>query len=334
MSDRGPAGVSYQSLNQAREELKKQLGRAVVGQDEAIEQILITLFAGGHCMITGMPGVAKTMLITSLAKLMQLSSRRIQFTPDLMPSDITGTEVLEEDRATGRRTLKFVKGPVFSNMVIADEINRTPPKTQASLLEAMQEKQVTLGGKTYPLPQPFFVLATQIPFDQEGTYPLPEAQQDRFMFSVRMGYVSEDDEVAVVKRTTSSHALDLSPVVKGDDMAAYRDLVMKVELPQQTVNQIVDLVAASRPGNPEVPEVVKEYVAWGAGLRAAQNIALGAKSRAAIYGRTTVTGEDVEAVLMPVMRHRLGLSFRAEIDKVKVEDVITKLIQAAYRGKK
>ena len=325
---------TFQTLSKAGEELTRQLKQAVVGQDEAIEQILITLFAGGHCMITGMPGVAKTLLITCLAKLMQLSSRRIQFTPDLMPSDITGTEVLEEDRATGRRQLKFVRGPVFSNVVIADEINRTPPKTQAALLEAMQEKQVTLGGKTYPLANPFFVLATQIPFEQEGTYPLPEAQQDRFMFSVRMNYVAEDDEVAVIKRTTGRHSLDLTPVVQGEDLPAYRELVMQVELPEQTVNQIVDLVAASRPGNPEVPQVVKDYVAWGAGLRAAQYIALGAKSRAALYGRPQVAPEDVQAVLMPVLRHRLGLNFRAEVDKVKVENVIEQLVAAAYRGKR
>lgn len=320
---------TYAGLNTAREQLAGRLKQVVVGQDKAIEQLLVTLFAGGHCMITGMPGVAKTLLITSLAQLMQLSSRRIQFTPDLMPSDITGTEVLEEDRSTGRRQLKFVRGPVFSNVVIADEINRTPPKTQAALLEAMQERQVTLGGKTHPLLDPFFVLATQIPFDQEGTYPLPEAQQDRFMFNVRMSYVSEDDEVSVVRRTSGAHSVDLEPVLRGEDLPAYRELVLKVELPEQTVNQIVDLVGSSRPGNPEVPDVVKEYVAWGAGLRAAQFIALGAKSRAAIFGRNKVISEDVQAVIEPVLRHRLGLNFRAEIDKVKVEHVIEKLVQNA-----
>jgi len=318
--------VSAERLKAVTEEIISQLKQVIIGQDQAMEQVLTAFFAGGHCMITGVPGVAKTLLIASLARIMDLQFKRIQFTPDLMPSDITGTEILEEDLATGRRELRFVKGPVFANIVMADEINRTPPKTQAALLEAMQEKQVTMGGRTYVLEEPFFVLATQIPFEQEGTYPLPEAQQDRFMFSVLMDYLDEDDEVRVVKTSTGSGTVELKPLISREELLAFQELILKVQVPAGLVEYIVDLVSSSRPGSDSAPDFVKEYVAWGAGLRASQYIALGAKSRSAMSGRMTVTPEDVRAVLTPVMRHRIGLSFRADVDRVSVEEVVSRLV--------
>jgi len=317
--------VSAEKLREATDEIVSTLKQVVIGQDVPMMHVLTAFFAGGHCMITGVPGVAKTLLISSLAKTMDLTFKRIQFTPDLMPSDITGTEILEEDVTTGRREMRFVKGPVFANIVMADEINRTPPKTQAALLETMQERQVTIGGETYPLEQPTFVLATQIPFEQEGTYPLPEAQQDRFMFNVRMEYLDEDDEVAVIKTSTGLGHVDLKPMMSKEDLLAYQELILKVEVPPALVEYIVDLVGSSRPENPAAPDFVKEYIQWGAGLRASQYIALGAKSRAAMSGRMAIEPEDVQAVIYPVMRHRIGLSFRADVDRVTVEDIIERL---------
>ncbi len=319
--------VSAERLKAVTGEIITQLKQVIIGQDEAMAQVLTAFFAGGHCMITGVPGVAKTLLIASLAKIMDLSFKRIQFTPDLMPSDITGTEILEEDITTGRRELRFVPGPVFANIVMADEINRTPPKTQAALLEAMQEKQVTMGGRTYRLEEPFFVLATQIPFEQEGTYPLPEAQQDRFMFSILMDYLGEDDEVAVIKTSTGHSDVQLRPLLKKEDLLSFQELILKVKVPAGLVDYIVELVSSSRPSNASAPEFVKEYIAWGAGLRASQYIALGAKSRAAMSGRMTVAPQDIQAALAPVMRHRIGLSFRADVDRVTVEDIILRLVE-------
>ena len=318
--------VSAERLKSMTGQVLAQLKQVIVGQDQAMQQVLTSFFAGGHCMITGVPGVAKTLLIASLARIMDLSFKRIQFTPDLMPSDITGTEILEEDVTTGRRELRFVPGPVFGNIVMADEINRTPPKTQAALLEVMQEKQVTLGGRTYSVELPFFVLATQIPFEQEGTYPLPEAQQDRFMFSVLMTYLEEDDEVAVIKTSTGWSNVALHTLLKKDELLAYQDLILKVQVPPRLVDYLVELVASSRPTDASAPSFVKEYIAWGAGLRASQYIALGAKARAAMNGRMVAQAADVRAVVEPVLRHRIGLSFRADVDKVTVEDVIAKLV--------
>jgi len=317
---------SAESLSEQTKEIVAQLKQVIVGQDEAMRQVLTAFFAGGHCMITGVPGVAKTLLIASLARIMKLLFKRIQFTPDLMPSDITGTEILEEDITSGRRELKFVRGPVFANIVMADEINRTPPKTQAALLETMQERQVTIGGTTYPLEQPTFVLATQIPFEQEGTYPLPEAQQDRFMFSVLMDYLGEDDEVTVIKTSTSTAEVELKPIMEKEELLGYQDLILKVQVPQELVEYIVDLVSASRPESEHAPDFVKEYVAWGAGVRASQYIVLGAKAGAAMSGRMVIEPEDIQRVVAPVMRHRIGLSFRADIDKVTVEDLISRLV--------
>ncbi len=320
--------VTVERLQSASDEIIAHLKRVIVGQDRAMAEVLTAFFAGGHCMITGVPGVAKTLMIASLSQIMDLAFKRIQFTPDLMPSDITGTEILEEDMSTGRRELRFVKGPVFANIVMADEINRTPPKTQAALLESMQEKQVTMGGRTYPLEQPFFVLATQIPFEQEGTYPLPEAQQDRFMFSVLMDYLDEDDEVTVIKASTGHADVELPKLLSKDELLAFHDLILKVEVPEALVSYIVDLVCSSRPGSEGAPPFINEYVAWGAGLRASQYITLGAKSRAAMSGRMSAEPEDVRAVVAPVMRHRIGLSFRADVDKVTVEDIISRLVEA------
>ena len=319
-------GAGAEALRAQTNEIVAQLKQVIVGQDEAMRQVLTAFFAGGHCMITGVPGVAKTLLVASLAKIMKLSFKRIQFTPDLMPSDITGTEILEEDTTTGRRELKFVRGPVFANIVMADEINRTPPKTQAALLETMQEKQVTIGGTTYPLEQPSFVLATQIPFEQEGTYPLPEAQQDRFMFTVLMDYLGERDEVSVIKTSTGTAEVELTPLMAKEDLLAYQDLILSVEVPRELIEHIVDLVSASRPESANAPEFVKEYVEWGAGVRASQYIVLGAKAGAAMSGRMAVEPGDIQGVVAPVMRHRIGLSFRADVDKVTVEDLIARLV--------
>ena len=319
--------LSVSTLHETRNRIVEELGTVLVGQQKSMDQVLTAFFAGGHCMIMGMPGVAKTLLIASLAQIMDLAFKRIQFTPDLMPSDITGSEILEEDKTTGHRALKFVRGPVFANIVMADEINRTPPKTQAALLEAMQEKQVTLGGKTHLIDPPFFVLATQIPIEQEGTYPLPEAQQDRFMFSVVMTYLSEDQEVEVVRSSTGSTKAELKPLLGGEELLAYQTIIRDVDVPPELSGYIVDLVAATRPGTPVAPDFVNDYVSWGAGLRASQYIVLGAKSKAALSGRSTANVDDVRAVVVPSMRHRIGLNFRADVDKVGVEDIVDRLAE-------
>jgi len=319
----------FRRVAETRQAIVAELRKLIVGQDEAISHVLTGLFAGGHCLIQGPPGTAKTALIATLAQVMELQFKRIQFVPDLMPADISGTEILEEDQKSGRRIIKFVKGPVFANILMADEINRTPPKTQAALLEVMQEKQVTIGGQTYPLPRPFYVLATQNSMEQEGTYPLPEAQQDRFMLSIRMDYLPVDSEMTVVRRTTGVQKADLKRVIGGEELMAFVQAVRSVALPGNIGQYIVDLVASSRPTVAGALPYIKEYVAWGAGLRASQNIALAAKSLAAQAGRDTVVIGDVKAALYPVLRHRIGLSFRAEVDRVSVEDVIGKLIENA-----
>jgi len=317
---------TVEGLKAAQEEILAELGKRIVGQTTAIQEVLTAFFAGGHCMITGMPGVAKTLLVSCLSEVMDLEFKRIQFTPDLMPSDIIGTEILEEDRTTGRRELQFVRGPVFANIVMADEINRTPPKTQAALLESMQEKQVSIGGKTYPLKEPFFVLATQIPMEQEGTYPLPEAQQDRFMFNVTMTYLSEPEEVAAVRNSSSGVSPKLKKILGGKELLEYQKLIRDIPVPKELGEYIVDLVSASRPGE-NAPDFINEYVAWGAGLRASQYIALGAKARAGLNGRTQAELEDIRPVIAPVMRHRIGLNFRADVDKVSVEEIIDRLVR-------
>jgi len=315
-------------MQAARKAVLEEIGKVVVGQREPLEQLLTALFAGGHCMIQGPLATAKTILVDSLARVLSLDFRRIQFTPDLMPADISGTEILEEDQATGRRALRFVKGPVFCNILMADEINRTPPKTQAALLEVMQEKQVTLGGRTTPLPKPFYVLATQVTLEHEGTYPLPEAQQDRFMFLVEMDYLGEDQEVEAVRRSTGGRQAELRKLLGGEELLEFQNAVRDVALPPALGKYIVALVDTSRPTHAEAPDFVKDYVYWGAGLRASQYLSLGAKSRAAQDGRSTVTAADIRGVIAPVLRHRIGLSFRAEVDGVSVDEVIRRLAEA------
>jgi len=317
----------FARIKTARQEILHELRKIVVGQEEPVGQLLTAMLAGGHCLIQGPLATGKTILVDAVAKVMNLSFKRIQFTPDLMPSDISGTEILEEDQS-GRRVARFVRGPVFCNILMADEINRTPPKTQAALLEVMQEKQVTLGGQTHPLPSPYYVLATQVSMEQEGTYPLPEAQQDRFMLSILMEYLPEKDESAIVRESTGPTRPAVNKIIAGGDLLAFQRAIRTVQLPPIIGKYIVELVDSSRPTVKGAPDFIKEYVIWGAGLRASQNIALGAKSMAAQDGRASVTIGDVRKVLMPVLRHRIGLSFRAEVDRVSVEDLVRRLVEA------
>lgn len=311
-------------LEVARGRIEEELRKAVLGQEEVIEQLLIALFAGGNCLLTGAPGLAKTLLVKSIAQIFDLEFQRIQFTPDLMPADITGTEILQETEE-GRR-MRFVPGPLFANMILADEINRTPPKTQAALLESMQEYQVTVAGTTYPLTRPFFVLATQNPIEMDGTYPLPEAQLDRFMFNVRVDYLPEDVEVAVVAKTTGLRQEKLETLFHGSDLLAFNEIVRKVPIAEEVARRAVQLAARSRPGQSDAPDFVKEWISWGAGLRAGQNLVLGAKTRALMHGRSHVNFEDLRALAAPVLRHRILLNYRAEADGVNVETVIERLV--------
>ncbi|MEZ6103581.1 MAG: MoxR family ATPase [Pirellulaceae bacterium] len=312
-------------LREGRQRIFGELSKAIIGQREVTEQLLICLFAGGHCLITGAPGLAKTLLVRSIAQIFDLKFQRIQFTPDLMPADITGTEILQE-LPGGRRELQFVPGPVFANVLLADEINRTPPKTQAALLEAMQEHQVTAGGHRHTLDEPFFVLATQNPIEMEGTYPLPEAQLDRFMFNVRIDYLPEDDEVAVVTQTTSRKAEPIAQLFSGDDVRRFHDVVRKVPIAEDLVRYAVRLADASRPGREHAPSFVNDWVSWGAGLRAAQYLVLGAKARALVEGRVNVSVEDVRALVHPTLRHRILLGYRAEAEGVTVDAIINQLL--------
>jgi MoxR-like ATPase len=308
-----------------RAKIDVELGKVIVGQREVIEQIMIALLAGGHCLITGAPGLAKTLLVKSIAQIFHLRFQRIQFTPDLMPADITGTEILQTD-PEGNRRLTFVRGPVFANMILADEINRTPPKTQASLLEAMQEHQVTASGVRHPLEEPFFVLATQNPIEMEGTYPLPEAQLDRFMFNVVMDYLPEVDEVRVVTQTTAGRPAAIQPLFTGEDVLSFHDLVRKVPVAEEMVRYAVQLASASRPHQANTPDFVNEWVSWGAGTRAGQFLILGAKARALLRGRAHVTIEDIQALAVPALRHRVLLNYRAEAEGMKIDEVIKRLV--------
>ncbi|QOV88293.1 AAA family ATPase [Humisphaera borealis] len=318
---------AVEQLRAARGRIGEELSKAVVGQHDVTELLLYSLFAGGHCLITGAPGLAKTLLVRSLAQMFHLKFQRIQFTPDLMPADITGTEILE-DSGDGRRRMQFVKGPVFANVLLADEINRTPPKTQAALLEAMQEHQVTAAGVRYPLEEPFFVLATQNPIEQEGTYPLPEAQLDRFMFNVIIDYLPENDEVEVVRRTTGGKPKPIEPLFTGEDVLRFHEIVRKVPVAEDVVRYAVRLAAASRPGQAETPDFVKQWVSWGAGLRAAQFMVLGAKARALFQGRAHVSNDDIKALAHATLRHRILVNYRAEAEGVTVESVINRLLEA------
>ena len=319
-------------LADARGRILGEIRKVIVGQDEVIEQVLISLFVGGHTIITGVPGLAKTLLVRTLSGVLDLSFKRIQFTPDLMPADITGAEIIEEDRTSGRRAMEFIRGPVFANIILADEINRTPPKTQAALLEAMQEGNVTVQGNTYQLPKPFYVLATQNPIEMEGTYPLPEAQLDRFMFNVRIGYLSEEDEVAVVKMTTSPQDSDLQRLMSAEEIIEFQHLVRKVPAADSVARYAVNLVGASRPG-PDAPDFVNRWVTWGGSLRASQFLVLAGKARAILYGRYNVSCDDIRAMAQPVLRHRILLNFQAESEKVDSDQVIQKLVDAVPEPK-
>ncbi len=317
-----------QKLGQAYSKIRQELARVIVGQELVVEQLLTALFCHGHCILEGVPGLAKTLLISTLARLLSLSFSRIQFTPDLMPSDITGTEVIEEDKGTGARSLRFVKGPIFANVVLADEINRTPPKTQAALLEAMQENQVTAAGFPHKLPKPFFVLATQNPIEQEGTYPLPEAQLDRFMFKVLVGYPTEEEEFRIVKMTTSPQDLTLERTLTARDILALQDIVRRVPCADLVIRYAMRMVRSTRVDQGDVPSFIRDYVAWGAGPRASQNLVLASKARAVLQGRYFVSTEDIRAVSHPVLRHRVLVNFNAEADGVNSNDIIDRLIQA------
>jgi MoxR-like ATPase len=316
-----------EELSTARGEILTELRKVIVGQDVVVEQLLTVLFANGHCLIVGVPGLAKTLLVSTLATILDLQFSRIQFTPDLMPSDITGTEILEEEAGTGHRSFKFIHGPIFANVVLADEINRTPPKTQAALLQAMQEYRVTAGGTTYPLSLPFFVLATQNPIEFEGTYPLPEAQLDRFMFHISVGYPTDVEEERIVTNTTSAYEAHPKKVLSVERIIELQRLVRRIPVSEHVVRYAVRLARASRPGENAAP-FIKDWVSWGAGPRAAQYLVLGAKARAALSGRPTPSADDVKAVAPAVLRHRIIPNFTAEADGISTLDIIAKLLEA------
>jgi len=310
-------------------DVQRELRKVIVGQDAVVAEILVAFLAGGHCLLRGVPGLAKTLLIKTIADAVHLKFSRIQFTPDLMPSDILGTEVIEEDRATGTRTIRFIPGPIFANIILADEINRTPPKTQSALLEAMQEYQVTIGGKRYPLERPLFVLATQNPIEQEGTYPLPEAQLDRFMLNVVIGYPTAEDERAILALTTAGEEPFASPVATGEDIERARLLVRDVAAAENVIDYAARLVRATRPvSEGEAPDFVRQWVRWGAGPRAGQALLLGAKARAVLHGRPAVSLEDIRAVAPPVLRHRVLVNFQAEADGIDAEAIVSRLLDA------
>jgi MoxR-like ATPase len=315
-------------LKAGREKVLAEIHKVIIGQDKVIDDLLIALFADGHCLLVGVPGLAKTLLISSVAKVLQLKFNRIQFTPDLMPSDITGTEILEEESASKKRGFRFIKGPVFANIVLADEINRTPPKTQAALLQAMQEKEVTAGGQTYKLDLPFFVLATQNPIELEGTYPLPEAQLDRFMFNIYVDYPDPDEESRIVATTTTGYLAELSPVMEGSEMLELQRIVRRIPVSDFVVKYAVRLARGTRPGEGNGHKFIKDYVGWGAGPRASQYLILGAKTRAALLGRFTPSCDDVRAVAEAVLRHRIVANFSAEADGVDTVAIVRQLVEA------
>jgi MoxR-like ATPase len=311
--------------------LKQEIQKVIVGQDQVLEEMIIALMAGGHCLLEGVPGLAKTLMVKSLSQAMHLSFRRIQFTPDLMPTDIIGTEILEEDHSTGKRFFKFNKGPIFANIILADEINRTPPKTQAALLEAMQEFEVTYGGQTYPLDRPFFILATQNPIEQAGTYPLPEAQLDRFLLFIIIGYPTAQEEFGILKSTTNSKKVEITPVVSGEDILQIQSLVRDVSISEELVEYVSNFIRATRPDTTNI-DYVKEWVRWGAGPRAGQALILTAKARALLKGRFAVVMEDLHTMAYPVLRHRILVNFKAEAENVSADRVTDELIKSVNRS--
>jgi len=317
-----------QELLQAKNNIVAEIQKVIVGQDEVIENLLTALFSKGHCLFVGVPGLAKTLLVSTLAQVLNLEFSRIQFTPDLMPSDITGTDILHEDSVTGKRSFQFIKGPIFSNIILADEINRTPPKTQAALLQAMQEKQVTVGGTTYPLSAPFLVFATQNPIEHEGTYPLPEAQLDRFMFIINVAYPNKEEEVEIALSTTSGELPNLKPILKAEEILKFQDLVPLVPVSEHVARYAVELVQNTRPQqNGSAPDFIKEWIDWGAGPRASQYLILGAKAKALMDNRVAITIDDIKSVSRQVLEHRIILNFKAEAESIKVNDVIGKLLE-------
>ncbi len=318
--------VLVRNLVSSYDKIREELAEIIVGQERVIEELLIALFCNGHCILEGVPGLAKTLMISTLARVLSLSFSRVQFTPDLMPSDITGTEVIEEDRSTGARSLRFVQGPIFANVVLADEINRTPPKTQAALLEAMQENQVTAAGFSHKLPRPFFVLATQNPIEQEGTYPLPEAQLDRFMFKILVDYPTEEEEFQIIKLTTSMREVKLDRLLSATDILGLQEIVRRVPCSDHVVRYAMKLTRSTRVDKSDVPEFVREYVSWGAGPRASQNLVLSGKARAILQGRYYVSTEDIRAVAHPVLRHRVLTNFNAEAEGVSSDHIIDQLL--------
>lgn len=313
-------------LHRCHEQLLSELGKVIIGQREVLEQLLITVFAGGHILLEGVPGLAKTLMISTLSRTLALQFKRIQFTPDLMPSDIIGTNIIEENHDTGRRVAVFVPGPIFSNIVLADEINRTPPKTQAALLQAMQEREVTAGGQTYKMAQPFFVLATQNPIDQEGTYPLPEAQKDRFLLNTLIRYPGREEEEDIVMQTTTNTLAEVVPVLDGDTLMAHQKLIRSVPVSRHVTSFAVDIVRATRPNEPGVPAFVSEQVGWGAGPRASQALILAAKCHAALGGRINVSCDDVRKVSLPVLRHRIQASFTAEAEGISTDSIVQRIL--------
>ena len=315
-----------EKLAKARQYFFSEMGKVVIGQQKILDHILIALLARGHSLLVGVPGLAKTLIIKTLSDVLNLSFKRIQFTPDLMPSDITGTELIDVDQNTGQRSFRFYKGPIFANIVLADEINRTPPKTQAALLEAMQEHKVTAGGKTYDLDEPFFVLATQNPIEQEGTYPLPEAQLDRFMFNLNIEYPSTEDEVSIVRETTTPEIQSLNAVITKSEIATYQDLVRRVPVADNVVKYAVKLVSATRPNSSTAPEFIQQSVDWGAGPRASQYLVLGAKAKAILDGRPSPNISDIQSLALPILRHRVLPNFNAEAEGLKVEDILNRLL--------
>mgnify|MGYP001462921864 FL=1 len=320
--------ASFEKLARAKESFLSEVGKVVVGQNDVLDHLLIALLAQGHSLLVGVPGLAKTLIIKTLSEVLDLSFNRIQFTPDLMPSDITGTELIDVDLETGKRSFRFYQGPIFANIVLADEINRTPPKTQAALLESMQEHKVTAGGKTYDLDEPFFVLATQNPIEQEGTYPLPEAQLDRFMFNLNIEYPSNKEEVAIVRATTTSKDHVLNPVITKSEIASYQELVKRVPTSDNIVEYAVKLVSATRPSSNSAPDFIKESVEWGAGPRASQYLVLGAKAKAVLDGRPSPNISDVKSLALPILRHRVLPNFNAEAEGLKIEDILNQLMDA------
>ncbi|MBN1327407.1 MAG: MoxR family ATPase [Candidatus Cloacimonetes bacterium] len=315
-----------ESLADARKKITNEIGKVIVGQDSVIEKFLIALFSNGHCLLEGVPGLAKTLLVSTMSRVLNLKFNRIQFTPDLMPSDITGTDILAENKADGKRYFEYIKGPIFANIILADEINRTPPKTQSALLEAMQENMVTAGNKTYKLEQPFLVLATQNPIEQEGTYPLPEAQLDRFMFKIFIDYPSHDEEIEIVKQTTGNRLLDVKQVLDSDRIIQFQQAVRSLPVSEHVLEYAVKLARSTRPGDPNAPDLIRKWVNWGAGPRASQYLILAAKTRAALQNRLTPAEEDIKSIADIVLQHRVLVSFAAEAEGLKSVDVINKLL--------